>query len=387
VAEDRHRYEDELLRAKKRAEELSAQLHAGQHALRRAQTRLQIAMDSAELIVWEADIATGERRFDAGAARLLGLPPGTLVSPEDFAKAIVPDDRAREEQAFREAHDSSALNYQGVFAIDGLDGVRRTVRVTGAKVFDEGGKAVEFVGVLQDITSAVARRAAAEDRALFAEQMMGIVSHDLRNPLAAIHMGAHVLDRLCREELQRQAVVRIKNSVGRANRLIGDLLDFTQARIGHGLSVQLEPLELHEVVEKALVELRASYPERQLLHVRDGSGPSVGDEDRLAQLLGNLVSNAVAYGTPGRPITVTSTVSESAYSIEVHNEGTPIPPEVLPTLFAPMERGLDVKNENKSVGLGLFIVKGIADAHSGEVIVISSAEGGTRFILVVPNHA
>jgi sigma-B regulation protein RsbU (phosphoserine phosphatase) len=384
VAEDRHRYEEELLRAKNRAEELLSRLHDGQRELRRAQTRLEIALSSADLIVWEADIGTDERRFDPGVTRLLGLRPGTAVTGADFRAAIIPEDRAREAAAFRAAQDSPAAHYEGVLRIAGRDGKQRTARVTGAKVLDESGNPVEFLGVLQDITNAVARRAAAEDRALFAEQMMGIVSHDLRNPLAAIHMAAHVLSRISTADMQVQMVGRIKNSVGRANRLIGDLLDFTQARIGRGLSVRLQALNLHELVAKSLAELKATYPDRRIEQIEDGFGPCIGDEDRLAQLLGNLVSNAATYGARDRPITVTSRLGGGFYSIEVHNEGTPIPAQILPSLFAPMERGLDVRNENKSVGLGLFIVKGIADALSGEVRAVSSAEDGTRFSLVVP---
>jgi sigma-B regulation protein RsbU (phosphoserine phosphatase) len=228
------------------------------------------------------------------------------------------------------------------------------------------------------------QRAHAEDRALFAEQMIGIVSHDLRNPLSAIHLSAYVLARAELAGPQRQAVERITNSTGRAQRLIEDLLDFTAARLGSGLSVTLEAIDLHRVVALAADELRSSFAGREIEHRRMGNGTCRGDADRLAQALGNLVANALTYGAFDQPVGITSSIEAETFSIEVHNVGKPIPREQLGGLFAPMTRGLGAANSSRSVGLGLFIVREIVRAHGGEVSVTSSAEEGTRFLLRCP---
>ncbi len=225
---------------------------------------------------------------------------------------------------------------------------------------------------------------AAKDRALFAEQMMGIVSHDLRNPISVVHMSAILLGHELLTGNQQNIVGRISRATDRATRLIGDLLDFTQARLGGGITVTRTPVELHTIVSETVDELAHAFPTRVIRHVTVGTGRCRADVDRLAQLVGNLVSNAVAYGNADSVITVTSTAGEKECSVQVHNEGAPIPHEKLESLFKPMTRAASGSGGDRSVGLGLFIVSEIAKAHAGEVLVSSTAEGGTAFTIHIP---
>jgi sigma-B regulation protein RsbU (phosphoserine phosphatase) len=238
-----------------------------------------------------------------------------------------------------------------------------------------------------EIAVAQANRLKEEERvrALFAEEMMGIVSHDLRNPLSTITMGATVLGRGGLPANQLRILGRMSSAAERANRLITDLLDFTQARIGEGLSVAPTSIDLHVAVAEAVDELALAYPARELRHVKEGAGPCRVDSDRLSQMVGNLVSNAVAYGEPGAAITVTSSVAADGFSVAVHNRGKPIPGELLPSLFQPMVRGDAVASGSRSVGLGLYIVGEIAKAHGGSVVASSTEEGDTLFIAEFPN--
>jgi sigma-B regulation protein RsbU (phosphoserine phosphatase) len=223
----------------------------------------------------------------------------------------------------------------------------------------------------------------ASDRALLAEQMIGIVSHDLRNPLATISMAADMLEEVDlagRTRLSQQ----IKRATNRANRLIADLLDFTQARVGAGLPVLIAGADLHEVVAEALEGLRIAYPSRVLDHVPVGSGRCEIDANRFAQMLGNLVSNATAYGARERPITITSCVGPDTISVAVHNHGEQIQAATLANLFLPMTRGTSGPSKVHSVGLGLFIVREIAKAHGGMASVSSEPTGETTFDVTVP---
>ena len=246
----------------------------------------------------------------------------------------------------------------------------------------------ELVLSRRKLEEAVAERseayAIAQDRALVAEQMIGIVSHDLRNPLGAIQMGAALLSSQPLAPAQQRVVDRIRRATDRASRLIADLLDFTQARLGRGLAATLAPLALHEVIHEALEELRLAHPQRDLVHARRGEGSCSADGSRLAQLVGNLVSNAVAYGEAGTPITVTSTIAATSCSVAVHNGGRPIPAELQETLFEPLTRGERAGNAARSIGLGLFIVREIARAHGGTVVVTSTADAGTTFDVTWP---
>jgi len=227
-------------------------------------------------------------------------------------------------------------------------------------------------------------RMQAEDRALFAEQMVGIVSHDLRNPLAAIVTGAAVLERGVPPGGERRIAALIASATRRATRLVDDLLDFTEARIGTGLTVRPGPIDLHAAAAACLDELRPAFPDRTLRHEASGAGECTGDADRLAQAVGNLVANAVAHGAAGRPITLESRIGDDAWTLAVHNHGEPIEPALLPRLFEPMTRGRTDGTASDGVGLGLYIVREIARAHGGSVGIESSAAAGTRVTIAVP---
>jgi len=228
--------------------------------------------------------------------------------------------------------------------------------------------------------------ATAKDRALYAEQMIGIVSHDLRNPLSTIAMASELLASTPPAE-QEKYLERITRSVDRANRLIMDLLDFTQARVGSGLSVKIAAIDLHATLASIVEDLRHTFPDRTLRHTARGDGACVADANRLAQLVGNLVANAVAYGTRTTPIEVASIIAPEAFSVSVTNDGGPIPADRIATLFQPMTRGTSEPSKSRSVGLGLFIVQEIARAHGGHAEVRSSAEAGTTFTVTFPRSS
>lgn len=217
---------------------------------------------------------------------------------------------------------------------------------------------------------------AQEDRARLAEQLIGIVSHDLRNPLLTIRMAAEQLP-----GGQSELVRHIVAAATRAQNLVKDLLDFTNARLRAGLSTDLAPLDLHRVVADQVAALGWAFPQARLVHRAEGEGACEADAARLAQLVGNLVANAVAYGDMREPVTVTSRVTADAFTVAVHNEGLPIPEELRHRIFEPLVRGPD---GSEGVGLGLFIVAQIVRAHAGEVAVRSAAGEGTTFVATFP---
>ncbi len=227
-------------------------------------------------------------------------------------------------------------------------------------------------------------QAEAKDRAIFAEQMVGIVSHDLRNPISSVVMASALLAQSELTPAQLKLLGNIDRSTDRARRLIADLLDFTQARLGGGLALEPDVFDLHETMGLALDELRIIYSDRALEHVRIGQGLGRGDAGRLTQLVGNLVSNAMAYGAVDHPVTLTSAVAETQMTISVHNHGEPILRATLDRLFEPMARGAPAKGAARGVGLGLFIVGEIAKGHGGSVRVSSEPGAGTTFTVAIP---
>ncbi|HLL52351.1 MAG TPA: HAMP domain-containing sensor histidine kinase [Myxococcaceae bacterium] len=229
----------------------------------------------------------------------------------------------------------------------------------------------------------------ARTRADFEQQLIGIVSHDLRNPIHAITLSAAAL--LRRDglgEREKSVAARIVSSADRAMRMIRDLLDFTQARLGGGLRIQRAPLDIHELTRQAVEEVSLAYPTSHVAVASEGDGRGEWDADRLVQALGNLVTNAVKYSAEGTPVNVLTRGEKDQVVLEVHNTGTPIPADRLPHLFHPMHRAVARSDPgSRSVGLGLYIVRHIVSAHDGTIQVRSTEAEGTTFTLVLPRQA
>ncbi|AKQ63378.1 Sensory box histidine kinase/response regulator [Myxococcus hansupus] len=226
----------------------------------------------------------------------------------------------------------------------------------------------------------------AEERSAFEQQLIGIVSHDLRNPLAAILFATSAMAaNAALDERSAKSVLRISSAAERANRMVKDLLDFTQARLGKGIPIYPRPLDLSAAIAGWVEEVRAAFPLRDVNIQVQGDGHAPVDPDRMAQVVGNLVFNALKYSPPDSAVDVRLRGEPQEVVLEVHNHGTPIPEEQQAHLFQPLERGQGERDmASRSVGLGLFIVKHVVEAHHGRVELMSSTAAGTTFTVHLP---
>ncbi|OJH37109.1 two-component system sensor histidine kinase/response regulator [Cystobacter ferrugineus] len=244
-------------------------------------------------------------------------------------------------------------------------------------------------GALRLARERAERERLAVERAEFEQYLIGIVSHDLRNPLAAITLTATTLLRGTElGERQRKSIGRIFASAERANRMIRDLLDFTKARLGGGLPIHPARLDFHALGRQVVDELQVAHPERVILLEQRGDGQAHWDGDRMAQVLTNLIGNALHYSSTGTSVQVKALGEAETAVFEVHNEGVPIPEGQLPRLFQPMQRGeKTTDNAGRNVGLGLYIVEHIVRAHGGTIEVRSREGEGTTFRVRLPRTA
>ena len=219
----------------------------------------------------------------------------------------------------------------------------------------------------------------------FSEMFVGILGHDLRNPLSAITTGASLLQRRGESEKVVKTASRILNSAGRMGRMIDQVLDFTRIRLGRGIPIQPRLADLAEICRIAIDEFESTAPARRIAFVSRGATTGVWDSDRIVQLVSNLLGNALTHGDPALEVTVSCDGTlPSSVQLDVHNTGT-VPAELLPVLFEPFRSGSHEKHERSNgLGLGLFISQQIAFAHSGTIHVTSSEEDGTHLILRLP---
>jgi len=235
------------------------------------------------------------------------------------------------------------------------------------------------VATFRDETERVKREEEAQQSAHFRERFIGILGHDLRSPLTAIIAGAGlILRKRDSADPVLAAAARIVSSAERMGRMISDLLDFTQARLGGGLSVKRADCDLREVARAAVEEVSLADPARKFTLQAEGETRGNFDPDRAAQLFSNLLQNAMMHGAAGEEIAVSVRGGDREVEIAVSNAGPEIPEEDRALLFDPFRRGRSVGHETRGLGLGLFIVQQIARAHGGDVSV-ESADGRVTF--------
>lgn len=227
-----------------------------------------------------------------------------------------------------------------------------------------------------------------EGTATLAQEVLAIVSHDLRNPLTAISNVAQLLSRNKDAKVQRLAA-NLKRSTERATRLIADLLDFSQARMGGGIPIQRAPLDLRELLRDTVNTMSQSDPNRLIALRVDGDLTGQWDRERLQQALINLLANALAHSPADSTVYMTGADTGRDIRIRITNDNLSgaIPPEIHRHLFEPFKRfSIDSANPRHSVGLGLYIVDQIVRGHDGQILV-ESAERQTHFTLVLPRAA
>jgi signal transduction histidine kinase len=218
------------------------------------------------------------------------------------------------------------------------------------------------------------------------EQFIAVLGHDLRNPLAAIAMGATLLQRKAHDPSSvATAAQRIERSARRMSGLINDVLDFARGRLGSGIGVEFaETSTLGQALEGVTAELREAHPGRRIVSDIAVDGLLRCDPERIQQLLSNLLANALSHGTPDTPVRVRGRLAGDEVLIEVHNEGEPIPVDRLGKVFEPFWRRTAAR---EGLGLGLYICSQIAKSHGGRLAVRSTSQEGTTFSARLPIRA
>jgi PAS domain S-box-containing protein len=214
----------------------------------------------------------------------------------------------------------------------------------------------------------------------FRERFLGIVGHDLRNPLATISMNAEMISQCRVDDQARMGASRIIASAQRMTRMIVQLLDFARARLGGGFPLEPKPTHLRDVCQGVVEELGASVQ----LDV-EGDVAGTWDPDRLAEALSNIVGNAVEHARPGTEVVIRAHPEGADVVIEIINRGDPIPPELLPFVFEPFRRAKPERSRSRNLGLGLYIAKQIV-LTSGGTLDARSADGSTTFAMRLPRH-
>jgi signal transduction histidine kinase len=313
---------------------------------------------------------------------------GTAQSAEEQSLKSRGRGTARAMEAVGKLHADSRIGHGFTFLA--VLAEFRALRATVLRLYGESG-ATDLADVRrfneaidEALTESMDRFARQTDR--FRDQFVGVLSHDLRTPLGAVIAGAALLAAPeDNPERRARVVTRIVSSAQRMERMVGDLLDLTRARLGGSIPLNRRPGNLRQLCEDALMEVRAGQPEADLRFDAAGDLRGQWDADRLAQVVSNLLGNAIQHG--GRsPVTLTVEDKGDWVCLSVNNGGAPIPSAMLPFVFEPLVHGA-VEAGSRSIGLGLFIARTIVTAHGGQIQVDSSTSDGTTFTIRLPKLA
>ncbi|WP_395834264.1 GAF domain-containing protein [Archangium violaceum] len=363
----------------------------------RARTAAQVALARLDAIMETVPVGLGfwdtELRFvrlNERLARINGLPSHEHLGKR--LREVLPDLASQVEPLQRQVLETGqpVMDVEAAGETPASPGVRQYWLASYYPVRDEDGSISGVGSVVVDISEQKRSEEHLRRTAEFRERFMSIVSHDLRNPLNAILLSAHALLRL--EDLGERhvkGVRRIVTSAERMKRMISDLLDFARGRLGGGIPISPRELELGALCREVVDELEAGRPGREVVLEMEGDLRGEWDPDRLTQLLVNLGKNALDYSPEETRVHIVLHGEDGTVRLEVHNEGPPIPPERLASIFEPFRRFAEEEHPSSSsagLGLGLYIVEQIVQAHGGTVAVRSTEHEGTTFTVRLPRR-
>ena len=238
--------------------------------------------------------------------------------------------------------------------------------------------------------------ALAESTAAYAEQVarsrdifLAILGHDLRAPLQAVSMSTELLMRkVGLDDAALSYIARIKGGTRHMGAMVRDLLEFVRSRLGTTLPIQRKTMEMGSACREAIEEACAGQPDCNPTFTTEGDTHGEWDRARIAQLLQNLIGNALQHGSNSHEISVKVSGDKDSVTLVVHNIGEPIAEDSIGTIFDPLVRSAseELGQPSTSLGLGLFIVKEVVNAHQGSITVTSNRDDGTTFTVILPKR-
>jgi PAS domain S-box-containing protein len=358
-------------------------------ALRISEERRQLALEAASASTWDWDIRTGKIDAERRRYGALGLDPdGPQLTFEAWKERLHPDDREAIEETIRAALEGQTSDYRAEVRTRTPDGVERWSLAAGRIERAPDGTALRMSGLSIDITDRKRIEEELREQDRRKETFLRVLSHELRNPLAPIRTGLDIIKRApAGSEQTRRALASMDRQVTHLTRLVDDLLDLTRISSGR-VRLQSTRVDLALLVRHICEDHRALLASRDMSVQLPDEQPVwiQGDETRLAQVIGNLLQNAVKFTTEAAKVSVSLACDRERAVLEVADTGMGIDAETLSRLFTPFvqaDRSLD--RSRGGLGLGLALVKTLVEMHGGDIGARSDGPGrGTCFTVRLP---
>jgi PAS domain S-box-containing protein len=365
----------------------------GAQALRESEGRLRLAVESAQVGIWDLDPISGQLDASPRCKAIFGLPLDTTMTYDAFLGTVHPEDRRRTHELVQLALAQPGRLYDVEYRCIWPDGAMRWIAARGeAHLGEVGGtrRAVHMSGTVLDITERRRAEESLRETDRRRSEFLGVLSHELRNPLAPIRTALHIL-RSAPEDSDgaRRAKGVIERQTNQLTRLVEDLLDVT--RISRGkIQLRRHRVELTGLVRRAVEDHRPLFEARGVaLSLSTDARPLWihADAARIAQIIGNLLQNSAKFTNENGHVAVcVERAGPTFAAIRVTDDGVGIDPEVLPSIFEAFTQADDSLHRSPGgLGLGLALVKALVELHGGLVEARSPGpRRGSEFTVSLP---
>ncbi len=384
-----------------RVAERTAALGVAHRGVKDNEERLMMAMDVAQIAVWEWDVGTGQMTWSTDPEVLFGFPHGAFGTDLRMFRAVHPEDKEAVESAVQAAM-TGGSNYECEYRIVRPDGATVWVTERGRVLQTEEGRVRKLVGVSRDVSAQrraeqererllISERRArdeAERQSRIKDEFLATLSHELRTPMNAI-LGW--LSMLAKGDVVRnpdQAMAVIQRNAHVQAKLIEDLLEMNKLVSGT-VRLDREAIDLRTTLDASMQALQPTAEAKSILVVStvDPSVPSIlADGRRVQQVLWNLLHNAVKFTPPGGRIDILVTRVDSAVRVVVKDTGQGISADFLPFVFDRFRQADSSTTRGAwGLGLGLSIAKHLVELHGGSIEAFSDGLGrGATFLVQLP---
>jgi PAS domain S-box-containing protein len=348
--------------------------------LEKSQANLRMAIDTARIGTWSADLATDMLTISEHAETIHGVDPGHSITLAQSLRMITADYREQVSKAIQEAI-KTGKSFEVEYTIAPMDqSGLRWLRSTGKAYYDDKGRAINIGGTIYDVTESKQDEQRKND-------FIGIVSHELKTPLTSLKGYTQILNAKAKkqqDEFAIGALGKVETQINKMSTMINSFLNVSRLESGK-IHLDKEEFDLYELVNETVAETMLISPSHHIILTPVEPIIVFADRDKIEHVISNLLSNAIKYSPRGTEINVTCALTGTIASVNVQDKGMGIKPHDAERLF---ERYYRVEsNESKHIsgfGIGLYLSSEIIQRHGGKIAVDSEFDKGSTFYFTLP---
>ena len=343
-----------------------------------AEERLRLAIEATGIGNWDLDLVTNDVIASPTLSVIFGLDPEDKLTHPELRDMIHPDDKAIVSNAYKKAIKTGVYLYE--VRIIWTDGSIHWIRTTGKVLYDEHHKPVRMLGTINDITKR-------KQEEIMKNDFIAMASHELKTPLTSLKAYTQLLvskAKKVEDEFFINALEKSEKQINKMNRLIHGFLDMSKIESGK-LQLNTQTFDMNELLTEIVADKMLIAPDHVLSFENRQTVQITADKEKMAQVIGNFISNAVKYSPKGSTITIEVKKVAEHLRVSVKDEGIGLKAKDQQNVFQRFYRVEDESTRGLSgFGIGLYLSAEIIRLHHGKIAVESEEGKGAEFYFLLP---